>query len=85
MQLLRVVQAEEAYTQQLEQQLAAVRMASDALHSTTKQQAEAQGPMHFGLSAMAGERRSMLPVSTVRAGGLGRRLVHINDPSTTAV
>jgi hypothetical protein len=60
MQLLDVVQAEEAYTQQLEQQLAAVHMASDALHSITKQQAEAQGPMHFGLSGLASELCFML-------------------------
>lgn len=47
-------QEEEAYGQQLEQQIAVLRAASGAVEATTRQQAEAQGPMYFTLTAHAG-------------------------------
>jgi hypothetical protein len=47
-------QEEEAFNQQLEQQVSALRAATGTLEATTRQQAESQGPMHFALSASAG-------------------------------
>jgi hypothetical protein len=57
------MQEEEAYGQQLEQQISVLRGASGTLEATTRQQAESQGPMYFNLTAQAGAQQALEPAA----------------------
>ena len=56
-------QEEEAYGQQLEQQISVLRGASGTLEATTRQQAESQGPVYFTLTAQAGAQQALGPAA----------------------